>query len=96
MDNVNHPSHYNIEGKKECIEQMREDYGETITAVFCLTNAYKYLYRAGYKGDMQEDIAKAKWYFGYFCGIKHTIVYNSKISKLELYIAKELKKYDKG
>lgn len=71
MEKVNHPDHYNIPGKKECIEQMREDYGEYITAVFCLTSAYKYLYRAGTKpGETRdEDISKAKWYCGYMSAL---------------------------
>lgn len=62
---VNHPAHYNIPGKKECIEQMKEDYGDLITVIFCLTNAYKYLYRAGHKDSADEDIEKAKWYYNY-------------------------------
>ena len=64
---IDHPTHYNLPGKKECIEQMLEDYGGRITAIFCLTNAYKYLYRAGEKeGNSKEaDLKKAKWYFDY-------------------------------
>ena len=46
---VSHPSHYNKAGRKECIVEMEEKYGGEITAIFCLTNAYKYLYRAGEK-----------------------------------------------
>lgn len=65
---VDHPSHYNVEGKLECIEEMRWKFGEYITAVFCLTNAFKYLYRAGNKQNEpeQDDIDKAKWYCSYF------------------------------
>lgn len=67
MEKVNHPEHYNQTGKKECIKQMQDDYGRYITVVFCLTNAYKYLYRAGSKPDNSEDLdlQKAKWYFDY-------------------------------
>lgn len=67
MKKVNHPNHYNLPGKKECIEQMLEDYGFYITMMFCLTNAYKYLYRAGEKlgESFQEDIQKARWYYDY-------------------------------
>lgn len=66
-EQVNHPSHYCQEGKKECIEQMREDYRDLVTLIFCLTNAYKYLYRAGAKegNSKEQDIAKAKWYYDY-------------------------------
>lgn len=69
---VNHPSHYNQPNRKECIEEMRDKFGDEIVAVFCLTNAYKYLYRAGEKegNSKEQDIAKAKWYFTYFeCNI---------------------------
>lgn len=97
-DAVNHPSHYNIAGKRECIEAMKEDYGELITTIFCLTNAYKYLYRAGMKeGNSQaQDIAKAKWYYYYQ---KELIVNNVGVTlsiemqELESYILKEFKKY---
>lgn len=64
---VNHPVHYSKPGRKECIVEMRESYGSYITAIFCLTNAYKYLYRAGEKANNPEkqDLDKAKWYFNY-------------------------------
>lgn len=64
---VNHPSHYAKAGRKECIVEMEEKYGPVVTAVFCLTNAYKYLYRAGDKADnpMEQDTDKAKWYWNY-------------------------------
>lgn len=67
MSNVNHPSHYNIPGKKECIEQMRDDMGSTVVFIFCLTNAYKYLYRAGRKDGNSEhqDLEKVNWYLRY-------------------------------
>ena len=64
---VSHPSHYNKAGRKECIVEMEEKYGPEVTAVFCLTSAYKYLYRAGDKVDnpAEQDAGKAKWYFDY-------------------------------
>ena len=64
---VSHPSHYNKAGRKECIVEMEEKYGAEMTAIFCLTNAYKYLYRAGEKDGNPEiqDNLKAKWYFDY-------------------------------
>ena len=65
MSNVNHPDHYNLPNRKECIVEMEELFGLEITATFCLTNAYKYLYRAGEKtgNSKEQDIEKAKWYF---------------------------------
>lgn len=97
MNVIDHPDHYNLPGKKECIEQMREDYGETITAIFCLTNAYKYLYRAGQKegNSAEQDIEKAKWYYRYFRRIDNLITYTTEIIKLVQYIEEEIF-YDKS
>ena len=101
MSKVDHPSHYNVEGKKECIVQMEEDFGPYITAVFCLTNAYKYLYRAGNKDGESEadDIAKAEWYFEYACNLKipeinHNQENYMKLLSLHDCIVKELEKHE--
>jgi len=66
-EQVNHPSHYSKNGRKECIVEMEEYYGVNATIVFCLMNAYKYLYRAGDKADnsYEQDRNKARWYFDY-------------------------------
>lgn len=66
-EQVNHPSHYTKAGRKECIVEMEEKYGAEATAIFCLTNAYKYLYRAGEKfgNSANQDVAKAQWYFNH-------------------------------
>lgn len=61
---VNHPNHYNKEGRKECWDEMEELFGPRDTIVFCVLNAYKYMYRAGTKvgnSELQDD-AKAKVY----------------------------------
>lgn len=67
MSNVDHPNHYNIEGRKECIDEMVEQFGLEAVVSFCLMNAYKYLYRAGEKegNSKEQDIEKAKWYFNW-------------------------------
>ncbi len=55
-DLVNHPAHYT--GHKsgvECIELAEQ-------LPFCLGNAVKYIWRAGEKGDMRQDLEKALWY----------------------------------
>lgn len=62
-DNVNHPSHYN--GKYECIEVMRDVYGDEAVKQFCLLNAFKYLWRCDKKGRFMEDVKKADYYLGY-------------------------------
>lgn len=73
---INHPSHYNVDGRPECIEEMRLKFGEYITAVFCLTNAFKYLYRAGNKETetLNDDIEKAKWYCSYYIRVLEPLV----------------------
>ena len=99
-EKIEHPVHYKIPGKKECIEQMYEDYGMEVTAIFCLTNAYKYLYRAGLKpGEKEsEDIAKARWYYNWIME-KGFHVFSIQLSEtiyLQKYIKKELDKYEKS
>ena len=60
-DNVNHPKHYNIPGRKECIEEMIDLFGVEAVKTFCRLNAYKYRYRHEMKNGL-EDLAKATWY----------------------------------
>lgn len=59
-DMVNHPSHYNRAGRKECIEEMLDKFGAEAVKHFCLLSAYKYNYRHELKGGA-EDIKKAEW-----------------------------------
>ena len=58
---VDHPEHYNLNGRKECIDEMLDIFGVAAVRHFCILNAYKYNYRHEMKGG-QEDIAKANWY----------------------------------
>ena len=53
---VNHPIHYNM-GKYEAIDII-----EALEMNFNLGNAQKYLFRAGHKDDIIQDLEKAKWY----------------------------------
>ena len=59
-DNINHPSHYEIEGY-ECIDAMEITQGREAVKSFCLCNAYKYLWRHKNKNGL-EDLKKARWY----------------------------------
>jgi hypothetical protein len=59
-EKVNHPDHYN-HGQYECIDVMIDAFGIEATEDFCLLNAFKYLWRSDYKGEL-EDIKKADWY----------------------------------
>ena len=91
-EQVNHPSHYQKNGRKECIVEMEEKYGAEMTVVFCLMNAYKYLYRAGEKdgNTAMQDNLKAKWYFDYankLISSYGTLFWNNeRIEESELYL----------
>ena len=57
VDMVNEPPHYKESAVEiEPIEVLK--YMD-----FCLGNAFKYVIRAGKKGDYVEDLRKAQWYF---------------------------------
>lgn len=59
---VEHPSHYAGE-KYECIEVMREVFGDEAVNSFCLCNAFKYLWRCNKKhDDATIDLKKARYY----------------------------------
>lgn len=59
---VNHPSHYNLPDRKECIDEMIDIYGLKDVAKWCEITAYKYKYRAGHKDSLEQDAQKAVWY----------------------------------
>lgn len=60
-NNVNHPAHYTSR-EHECIDEMIAIFGKEDVIAFCKCNAWKYRYRAGSKGDYEEDMQKADWY----------------------------------
>ena len=60
-DSVLSPSHYN-NGDIECIDAIRSALGEDGFRAWCRGNAIKYLWRAGLKGDPDEDLRKAVFY----------------------------------
>jgi hypothetical protein len=53
---INHPSHY-TQGEYEVIDVI-EDWN----LGFHLSNALKYIARANYKGEREQDLRKAIWY----------------------------------
>jgi hypothetical protein len=53
---VDHPAHYN-RGKYEAIDII-----EALEMNFNLGNAFKYLFRAGHKDDIVQELKKARWY----------------------------------
>jgi hypothetical protein len=67
---VSHPSHYAGE-KYECIEVMREVFGDEATKNFCLLNAFKYIWRCRKKHESpDEDINKAICYLNKYLATK--------------------------
>ena len=84
-DNVNHPAHYNREGRKECIVEMQELFGVEAVKNFCLLNAYKYLYRNGLKSGAKTDLAKSKWYFNKYAELGGDISEIEKVQKAVSY-----------
>ena len=60
-EKVNHPAHYNIPGRKECIDEMIDKFGFQKVMNFCELNSFKYRYRHKLKNG-QEDLEKATWY----------------------------------
>jgi len=67
MNDAINPSHYRLEGKKECIDEIVELFGIVAACQFCIGNAYKYMYRAGNKdgNSYEQDINKCKWYIAW-------------------------------
>ena len=60
-DPVNHPSHYN-HGRIETIDYIEDCLGKEGTVNYCLGNVLKYISRANFKDNKEEDIKKAQWY----------------------------------
>ncbi len=55
-DPVNHPSHY-AGGGIEVIDAI-----DAWGLGFCLGNVVKYIARAAHKGNLLQDLKKARWY----------------------------------
>ena len=58
MSRVDHPDHYQTSAGLEAIDVIEAFFHDN----FHLGNAFKYLARAGKKGDRLEDLRKAAWY----------------------------------
>lgn len=61
FDPVERPEHYCRNGI-ECIDAMIILFGHDATIQFCKLSAFKYRWRAGLKGDREQDEEKAEWY----------------------------------
>lgn len=60
-DMVNEPPHYR-QHAMECFDEIVEVFGVEAVKSYCKCAAWKYRYRAPYKGKFEEDNAKADWY----------------------------------
>lgn len=60
-DNINKPAHYR-QHELEAIDEMIIMFGKQAVRDFCKCNAWKYRYRADFKGKKDEDYKKADWY----------------------------------
>lgn len=61
QDMVNQPPYYK-QHAMECFDEMVQVFGVDAVMAYCKCAAWKYRYRAPYKGKFEEDNAKADWY----------------------------------
>lgn len=66
-DMVNSPPHYR-KGEMECIDAMIQVFGVEAVRTYARINAFKYMWRAPYKGRTAEDYSKALWYLRFAGG----------------------------
>ncbi len=58
----NHPSHYNREGRKECIDEIVDIFGWENAVIWATITAYRYDYRCGAKDAEALERKKQAWY----------------------------------
>ena len=68
-DNVNHPAHYALPGGIECFDVMLAVFGVAAMQLYCVINAFKYLFRFRRKNGT-EDVKKARWYIDKYIELK--------------------------
>lgn len=61
-DVVNNPSHYKLFPNMEVIDVIKKTLTLEEFVGYCKGSVLKYRLRAGLKGSLSEDIAKANWY----------------------------------
>lgn len=59
---VEHPKHYRLEGINEVLDVIRYALSEEEYLGFLKGNVIKYVLRAPYKGELEQDWAKASYY----------------------------------
>lgn len=95
---VIHPTHYNIDGRKECIDEMLDKFGFEFTCVFCFLNAYKYMYRAGLKdgAPMEKDKRKVAEYMEMAERIMENRKYTTRLAEMYVAISRMIFKFNEG
>lgn len=69
-DMVDHPAHYGgADDPYEVIKVLEAWLTPEQMQGFCIGNTIKYVARAGKKGDLGEDLKKARWYLDYTIGL---------------------------
>ena len=63
MEDKINPNHYKTQTSLECIDVMELVFGSDV-AIFCLLNAWKYIWRWKNKNG-EEDLKKAAWYLAH-------------------------------
>lgn len=81
VDMVNEPPHYTH--GVECIDEMVLVFGKEATMNFCLLNCWKYRYRAPYKGDVEENMEKSRWYLNKYKELKGCMVISNTLTPIE-------------
>lgn len=92
-DMVNHPPHYADSCSIECIESMEIAFGIKYTAVYCLINAYKYLWRRKAKNGLQ-DVKKALWYLDRYYSYIDMLSFTMPSDEYDMYNEKARTMYD--
>lgn len=92
-DMVNHPPHYADSCSLECIESMEIAFGVEYTAVYCLINAYKYLWRRKAKNGSQ-DVEKALWYLDRYYSYVDMLSFTMPSDEYDMYNEKAHMMYD--
>lgn len=75
----------------DIVKTIYNNYGSRIAAVFCLTEAYKYL-----QSENPDDIEKAICYFKYIEKSLFSSINGSNTIRLYRDVKEMIKKYDKG
>ena len=92
-DMVNHPPHYADGCSIECIEAMEITFGVEYIAVYCLINAYKYLWRRKAKNGSQ-DVKKALWYLDRYYSYTDMLSFVMSTKEYDMYNEKAHMMYD--